>query len=52
VKKKGRWEVEVRYMEPQPDGSFREDESKRKVLEVTEGQVSKVLGLLKKKKSA
>ena len=41
--KKGRWEVEIRYMEPQPDGSWREDESKRKTLEVTESQVTQIL---------
>jgi len=47
-KKKGRWEVEIRYMEPQPDGSFREDESKRKIIKVTKSQVDKVLKTLKK----
>jgi len=46
AKKKGRWEVEVRYMEPQPDGSYREDTAKRKIFEVNEKQKDKILKLV------
>ena len=46
---KGRWEVEIRYMEPQPDGSWREDEAKRKILEVSEEQKNEILGVAEKR---
>jgi len=45
--RKGRWEIEIRWMELMPDESFREDESARKVVPVTEEELAEIRRLLK-----